>query len=416
MAVESIFKAMEVLRVKFKSHYEQWIHLKSESEFYFDVSHFSPIRTLYAEGVDCVRNLGSALETRYVGESMLLDEYIDRLHDAIPKKNLYNSIEVEARADFESNYKNNYTVQYMLRQYVEQWQEVQRVKQFLAQLESSSDYRLLRNTTPMDVIQRYAREWEQDVQLHEKPGETGLRSQLVWELKRSGFLATSETHAHDGHADIVVSRANSHGAEAGNILVAECKIWDGPAALYAAMSQLCQYTTPHDDHAALVVFVRTGDFADVCITASKELDKHVACSERRGESSLVEFTLTLPQDKQRQIPASLLLCNLTQPRLSRSNKVSISTQPPLAEVLGLDTADAPAENFVLSDSLRGKFGYGPCKCHRCKQSGGNQRDYEFKHTFEFNDSNVHRLFTSTLGMDDEAIIALLKSAEPSKGD
>lgn len=58
-----------------------------------------------------------------------------------------------------------------------------------------------------------------DVQLHSKIDENGLRSQLVLELKRSGFLASSETHAREGHGDIIVSRANSEGNTAGRILV-----------------------------------------------------------------------------------------------------------------------------------------------------------------------------------------------------
>lgn len=415
MAVENILKSMEVLRKKFESHLAEWRRFKNNQEFYHDVRHASPIQKLYGEGSSCANYLVGALETRYVGESMLLDEYTKSVHLAIPPKDIYDSVYANAQADFELNYSNNYTVQYMLRQYTEQWLDVQRVKQFLAQLENSSEYRLMSNTTPINVIQQYAREWEQDVQLHENLGETGLRAQLVLALKRAGFLATSETHAHGGHADIVVSRPNSHSAIAGNILVVECKIWDGPAALYSAVSQLCQYTTPHDDHAALVVFVKTGDFNEACIKAAKELDKHEACSERRGGSSLVEFTLTLPQDIKSQIPASLLLCNLTQPRYSRSHKVSISEQPLRIEVAELNSTATSANNSVLNDTLHGKFEFGSCKCHRCERSDGSQEGYEFKHTFEFNGSKIHRLFIATPGMDDKAIIALLKSTEPSEG-
>jgi hypothetical protein len=395
MAVEKILEAMEVLRKKFKSHYDQWVHLKNDSEFYFDVGHNSPIRKLYGEGIDCARSLRNALDTTNVNnKSMLLDEYVHRLQSEIPNKDLYDSIHAEAKADFESNYKNNYTVQYMLQEYVEQWSEVQRAKQFLLQLESSEDYRLLRTTTPMDVIQRHALEWEQDVQLHDKLGETGLRSQLVLELKRSGFLATSETHARKGHADIIVSRPNSHGANAGNILVVECKIWSGSAALYAALSQLCKYATRHDDHAALVVFVRTGEFADICVKASKELFKHEASTEITIQANLIKFKITLPQDKQHHIPASLLLCNLTQHDYSASKK---------------------AATALLSNSLRGKFGLGPCTCYRCQTSDGDQIGYQFKHSFEFEGGKVHRLFTSTPGMTDEEIISLLAASQSTKG-
>lgn len=394
MAVKSILEAMEVLRTRFKSHYDQWVYLKNNSEFHSDVTHNSPIRKLYAEGIDCARNLRNGLDTSYINnKSMLLDEYVERLQGEIPKKDLYDSIYAEAKTDFESNYKNNYTVQYMLQQYVEQWSEVQRVKQFCGQLKSSDEYRLLRNTTPMDVIQRHALEWELDVQLHDKLGETGLRSQLVLELKRSGFLATSETHARKGHADIIVSRPNSHGAEAGNILVVECKIWDGPAALYAALSQLCKYTTPHDDHAALVVFVKTGDFSDVCIKAAKELHKHEASSEIVIQANLIKFTLTLPQDKQRNIPASLFLCNLTQHDFPGSTKTLVTS---------------------LTRPLRAYFGSGPCTCLRCRDSDGDQKGYQFKHTFEFEGAKIHRLFTSSSGMTDEEFISCITASQSTR--
>lgn len=415
MAVENILESMDVLRVRFETHLAEWRRFKSNEEFHYAVNHSSPVQKLYEEGSSCAYYLFGALETRYVGESMLLDEYTRNVHLAIPQKDIYDTIYANAQADFEINYLNNYTVQYMLRQYVEQWLDVQRVKQFLAQLENSIEYRLMSNITPINVIQQYAREWEQDVQLHENLGETGLRSQLVLELKREGFLATPETHAHDGHADIIVSRPNSCGAIAGNMLVVECKIWDGPAALYSAVSQLCRYTTPYDDHAALVIFVRTGDFREVCIKAAEELDNHEACSERRGGSSLIEFTLTLPQDVKRPIPASVLLCNLTQPRYSRSHKAPISKQPSRIEVAESNSAATPAKSSVLNDALHGKFEFGSCKCRRCEQSSGSQEGYELKHTFEFNGSKIHRLFIATPSMNDKAIIALLKSMETSKG-
>jgi len=412
MESKEILKAMEVLRNKFKSHYNQWIHLKQEQEFQSDLGHHSPIRDLYADGVMYVRGLLGALDTQYVGSSMLLDEYVKKVSGELPNKELYDALYLKAKGDFESNYKNNYTAQYMLTQYVEQWGDIQRVKQFLAQLESTRAYRLLRSVTPMDVIQRHAREWEQDVQLHSKADENSLRSQLVLELKRSGFLASAETHAREGHGDIIVSRANSEGNTAGHILVVECKMWKGPAALYAAISQMCQYATPYDDHAALVVFVREGTFPEVCSTAAVELAKHKACSNIDIQSHLIKFSLALPQDTQRPIHASLLLCNLTKPRYLRSKTDAGAEQLSFSVEVESSAENVPPEYLALGETVTQKFGYGPCECYRCNQMRGAQDGYEFKHTFECNGIKIHRLFIKTPDWREEEVISFLKRGEP----
>lgn len=416
MESQEILKAMEVLRKKFQSHYDKWIHLKQENEFQFDLSHNSPIRDIYADGVMYARALLGVLDTQYVGGSMLLDEYVEKVSGEVPNKELYDALYLKAKGDFESSYQNNYTAQYMLAQYVEQWVDIQRVKQFLAQLESTRAYQLLRCVTPMDVIQRHAREWEQDVQLHSKADENGLRSQLVLELKRSGFLATSETHAHDGHGDIIVSRANSKGNTPGHILVVECKMWKGPAALYAAISQLCKYSTPYDDHAALVVFVREGTFPEVCSTAADELANHEACSNIDIQSHLIKFSLALPQDTQRPIHASLLLCNLTKPRYLRSKSDAGAEQLSFAVEVESSAENVPAEYLALGQVVVQKFGYGPCKCYRCAQMRWVQDGYKPKHTFECNGIKVHRLFMNTLDWRDEEVISFLRRAEPTASD
>lgn len=416
METKEILKAMEVLRNRFKSHYDQWVYLKQNREFQFDLSHNSPMRDLYADGLMYVRGLLGALDTQYVGSSMLLDEYVQKVRGEVPNKELYDALYLKAKGDFESNYKNNYTAQYMLTQYFEQWGDIQRVKQFLAQLESTSAYWLLRSTTPMDVIQRHAREWEQDVQLHSKIDENGLRSQLVLELKKSGFLASSETHAREGHGDIIVSRSNSVGTTAGHILVVECKMWKGPAALYAAISQLCQYATPYDDHAALVVFVREGKFPEVCSTAADELAKHEACSNIDIQSHLIKFLLALPQDTQRPIHASLFLCNLTKPRYFRSKTDAGTEQLSFSVEVESSAENAHPEYLALGETVTQKFGYGPCKCYRCNQMGGAQDGYELQHTFQSNGIKVHRLFIKTPDWRDEEVISFLKRAELSASE
>lgn len=319
MTVVEILQNLQILCNQFISHHNNWVELKNQREFVFDVSHSSPIRNMYAEGGDCAFYLKGSLDTSYVNKSMLIDEYVANVKSAIPPEQYYNSIGQAAQQDFETNYPTNYTVQYMLRQYWDQWETIKRIEQFLDALIATSAYQPLVSSTPMQVIQQYVKHWEQNAQLHKGLDENSLRSQLVLTLQNAGFQAGAETHAFQGHADIVVARPRFGGiASNGHQLVAECKIWRGPAALFHALSQLCQYVTPNDSHAALIVFVNDGSFIDICSKAAQCLVEHPSRKVHSVVSAdCIEYSLIPAQNQVLEIPATLLLCNLTTPRYSR---------------------------------------------------------------------------------------------------
>lgn len=57
--------------------------------------------------------------------------------------------------------------------------------------------------------------------------------------------------------------------------------------------------------------------------------------------------------------------------------------------------------------LRSAFGDGPCTCHRCVESAGDQREYSHLHTFELDGQICNRRFASTAGSD---VLLRLKKA------
>ncbi|TLG87079.1 hypothetical protein FEM54_32015 [Pseudomonas edaphica] len=57
--------------------------------------------------------------------------------------------------------------------------------------------------------------------------------------------------------------------------------------------------------------------------------------------------------------------------------------------------------------LRSAFGDGPCTCVRCSAANGDETDYAFQHTFNFDGKPTHRRFASTAGSD---VLMVLKKA------
>ena len=319
MTVEEVLQNLQTLYNQFISHNNNWVRLKNQQEFIFKVAHRSPIRKMCQEGGSCAFFLQGSLNTSDIHKSMLVDEYVMNVKRAILPEELYKSIGKAAQQDFETNYPANYTVQNMLRQYWDQWKTIKRVEQFLDDLIATSAYQPLDSLTPMGVIQQHVKHWEKNAQLHEGLDENQLRSQLVLALQNAGFNASAETHAYQGHADILVNKPSVRSGANNNFeLVAECKIWRGHAAFHDALSQLCQYVTHYDNHAALIVFVNDGSFVDICKKAEQYLLGHPSCrNPSKVSADYIEYSLIPAQNQASEIPATLLLCNLTTPRYAR---------------------------------------------------------------------------------------------------
>lgn len=385
--LESILNDLQTLEVRFQAHEREWKYLKSHHEFQFDAGMNFKIAKLYEEGCSCAHYLAGGLNTNDLkNSSVLLDEYISQVISATPEEGYYKNIRKHAEDEANSKYPTNYTVKYMLRQYEQQWADIQRAQQFINELKGLSNYQPLRMLDPMQVIRTRVKHWEQNAQLHVNASETNLRSHLVSELREKGFNATAETHAFLGHCDIVISHPQGS-EEIGNLLVSECKFWDGPMVLFDAISQVCGYTTPNDIHASVIMFVRT-DFKDACDKALQTLITHPCYGGNAKGKDYIEFLLKPAQNPDLKIQASLLLCNLTIKKYTR------------AEII-----PSPVRQF--NKYLEDAFGEGECRCSRCKESGGDETGYSFKHTFEFSGDPVNRRFSITTA--DTVLSALKKS-------
>ena len=57
--------------------------------------------------------------------------------------------------------------------------------------------------------------------------------------------------------------------------------------------------------------------------------------------------------------------------------------------------------------LQSAFGDGPCTCTRCVASAGDEKGYEYQHSFDFQGQVTHRRFALTAGSD---VLQMLKKA------
>ena len=74
-----------------------------------------------------------------------------------------------------------------------------------------------------------------------------------------------------GKTDILFATGTNH------VLVAECKVWDGPKSLVGAVDQVLGYLTWRDTRAAVIMFVPNKDPMPVLDQVSKQLNAHPRC-------------------------------------------------------------------------------------------------------------------------------------------
>ncbi|MFC1407383.1 MULTISPECIES: hypothetical protein [Streptacidiphilus] len=82
--------------------------------------------------------------------------------------------------------------------------------------------------------------------------------------------STGETTNHRGKTDILVRISDL------NVLVAECKVWRGRQGVLDALTQLLGYLSWADTHAALLIFIRTGNPGETVAKAVSALEQHSA--------------------------------------------------------------------------------------------------------------------------------------------
>ena len=79
---------------------------------------------------------------------------------------------------------------------------------------------------------------------------------------------TGETFNAEGKTDILIR------ADGRNAFIAECKFWEGPRALHAAVGQILGYLTWRDTKAALIFFSKNVDFTNVLASIATAVPEH----------------------------------------------------------------------------------------------------------------------------------------------
>lgn len=133
--------------------------------------------------------------------------------------------------------------------------------------------------------------------------EESLRDVLLVVLNNHFGPATGETFSRSGKTDIYLP----YGGDQRAVFIAECKWWKGPAAFRKAIDQLLGYVTWRDSRAALIVFVRDGKPTELAEKAADELQGHRCFKRTQMISDRTVFTLSSPDDDQREIHVALLL-------------------------------------------------------------------------------------------------------------
>jgi hypothetical protein len=114
---------------------------------------------------------------------------------------------------------------------------------------------------------------------------------------------TGETTNHSGKTDILVRVADR------NILVAECKIWRGQQSVADALTQLLTYLTWADTHAALLIFIRSGQPAEIVRKAISAIESHPNFSKTGKvdeKERQVDFVVRSQSDTTRAVSVALI--------------------------------------------------------------------------------------------------------------
>ena len=82
-------------------------------------------------------------------------------------------------------------------------------------------------------------------------------------------------------------------------------------------------------------------------------------------------------------------------------------EPLIADLFEVDKRLSLKPVVDFNAYLRNAFGDGPCRCHRCGETGGDESGYSHRHTFELDGRPLHRRFANTAASD--VLLALKKA-------
>lgn len=316
-----ILEQITVIKSVFNEYTQEWIELKQRDEF-VSLPHDSVVRELYAEGRSEADSIRESLNVEAIGKTILLNDFVYDVEHSLTDLYFYDRIYLAAKDEFKKFRQSNPVIRAMLQTYNEQRKYILQLAKLLENLKHTSTFQLLefppKAASPISVIEEWAKLWEENAQLHDNVNEVGLRSQLIATLKKSGFIALPEAHNYLGHADIIIPKVLKVNhylgspVDAGNDFVGECKFWGGEVAFDDAVSQLCRYTTMHDRHSALIVFVRNVSFESIVGKAKARLELHPAFGGWIEQAEVPHGCFLRPaQSTEKLVRGTILFCNLS---------------------------------------------------------------------------------------------------------
>ena len=149
-----------------------------------------------------------------------------------------------------------------------------------------------------------------------KLNEEEIRDLLLINLNaRFEGKAAGEVFNCRGKTDILIREDDR------NVFIGECKFWNGPKKFTDAADQLLSYATWRDTKAALLIFVKGGDFTAITGKAVAALEAHPNF-KRRGQHASEDrhdFVLHANGDTNREIKLALMLFLISDTRAATAD-------------------------------------------------------------------------------------------------
>lgn len=162
-------------------------------------------------------------------------------------------------------------------------------------------------------------------------GEEHIRDHILVSLNgQFEGAATSETFNRSGKTDILIRVKDR------NVFIAECKFWDGPKSLTAALDQVLSYLSWRDTKVALIVFNRRKDISAVLAAIPETVSQHPLCKkqlEYKAEGAF-RFLFGQKDDRNRDLILTVLVFDVpagaeeTPPPASAAAVPPASPRPP----------------------------------------------------------------------------------------
>jgi len=175
--------------------------------------------------------------------------------------------------------------------------------------------------------------------------------------------ATGETFNRTGKTDILIREKDR------NLFIAECKFWDGPKSLTAAIDQVLSYTCWRDTKVAVIVFNRRKDISGVLAAVPKAASNHPCCKKQIDYKAEGGFRFLFGQkdDRNRELILTVLVFDVASaaaddavPAPSVPQSAAPAPAPRRRPPEGADDSRTPAPDAAVTTTARADTaGCGP---------------------------------------------------------